>query len=88
MKYNQYASFFLREGVEYLRDEPMSRHTSFKIGGKAAYYIKPKTREQVIRCVDSIKKHGDKFYICGDLTNVVFADGDRFSARIRHETPI
>ena len=74
MKYNQYASFFLREGVEYLRDEPMSRHTSFKIGGKAAYYIKPKTREQVIRCVDGIKKHGDKFYICGNLTNVVFAD--------------
>ena len=30
-------------------NEPMSRHTTFRIGGPARYYVRPKTREQLAR---------------------------------------
>ena len=38
-------------------NEPMSRHTTFKIGGNADVMLVPETVEELISCLDSVKKH-------------------------------
>ena len=30
-----------------LKDEPMSAHTTFRIGGPADYFVKPHTKEEI-----------------------------------------
>ncbi len=69
---------FLREnGIEYTRDESLARHTSFKVGGRAAFMAFPDTEEKLVRLVKELRKpdSGAKRYILGNGTNVIFSDG-------------
>ncbi len=62
-------------GIEIRENEPMSRHTSFKIGGPAAVFASPKTATDLAAAVRLAKASGAKYYVLGRGTNVVFADG-------------
>ena len=56
------------------RNEPMSKHTSFRIGGPAEYYIAPKTEE----CLKALEEYcaGQEVPCCviGNGTNLLAAD--------------
>ena len=41
-----------------LTDEPMSRHTTFRVGGPADFFVTPKAKEEV-RDVDVYKRQAD-----------------------------
>ena len=41
----------LPEGV-LLYDEPMSRHTTFRVGGAAKAFAEPAGTEQIMQCID------------------------------------
>lgn len=56
-----------------LTDEPMSLHTSFKVGGNAQAVVFPGTEGELSRVLDACK--GEKHVIIGNGSNVVFADG-------------
>lgn len=56
-------------------DEPMSKHTSFKIGGKADYFILINTIQELKKVLDLIKKYKINFVILGNGTNVLVRDG-------------
>lgn len=60
--------------IEIKQNEPMSRHTSFKIGGNADLYIIPHDMDALIEIVRILKETETKRYFLGNATNVLFDD--------------
>lgn len=57
-----------------LRDEPMSKHTSFKIGGCADFLVLPENREEVISLVSVLRDNGIRYYVMGNGSNLLVDD--------------
>ena len=55
-------------------DEPMSRHTSFRIGGPADYFITPKTEESLKMLEEYCRKQELPFCVIGNGTNLLVSD--------------
>ena len=55
--------------------EPMSRHTTFRIGGPADYYVSPGTPEALAAVVGYCRKEQIPFYIIGNGSNLLVGDG-------------
>ena len=60
--------------IEIKQNEPMSRHTSFKIGGNADLYIIPHDMDALIETVRIVRETETKRYFLGNATNVLFDD--------------
>jgi UDP-N-acetylmuramate dehydrogenase len=54
--------------------ERMDKHTSLHIGGKADYYVTPKTAEEVHDVVLLCKKENMPYYIIGNGSNLLVSD--------------
>lgn len=54
--------------------EPMSGHTTFRIGGEADYFVMPKTKEQIQSLLDFCKKTGVNYYLIGNGSNLLVGD--------------
>ena len=48
-----------------LKDEPMSRHTTFRVGGPADLFVTPEEEGQVKKALAAIRAAGVPFYIVG-----------------------
>lgn len=57
-----------------LFDEPMSRHTTFRVGGPAKCLIKVNDKEQMKKLVPYLHKTGQKFFILGNGSNLLVGD--------------
>ena len=62
------------EDLTVLPDEPMSRHTSFRIGGPAALYLVPRTREAFTAALRAAHETDTRFFVLGNGSNVLFDD--------------
>lgn len=62
-----------RENI--LKNEPMSRHTSFQIGGIADYFIKVESEEELRNVLKLAKLKKIPFYIVGNGTNLLVCEG-------------
>ena len=60
--------------LEVLYNEEMSRHTSFKIGGQAEYYIKINKFEELQEILEISKKHKIPLTVIGNGTNILVKD--------------
>ncbi len=60
--------------IEIKYSEPMSRHTSFRIGGIADLYIIPHGVNALLELCSFVKKTDAEYYILGNGTNVLFDD--------------
>jgi|AGTN01.1.fsa_nt_gi UDP-N-acetylenolpyruvoylglucosamine reductase len=56
-------------------DEPMSRHTSFKVGGPADVMALPKTKEELLQALRALKKLGCPVFVMGRGTNLLVRSG-------------
>jgi UDP-N-acetylmuramate dehydrogenase len=59
---------------EILQSEPMSRHTSFGIGGPADFLAYPADRDDLVLLLREIRKRGLKYVIIGSGTNLLVKD--------------
>jgi len=57
-----------------LIEEPLAHHTSFRVGGPAEIFVKPKTTEELTKIWEICRKHNIPLTILGDGTNVLVAD--------------
>lgn len=57
-----------------LTDEPMSKHTTFKVGGPAKAFVCVKTKEQLKELLKYIKKSEMPFFILGNGSNILVSD--------------
>ena len=55
-----------------LIDEPMSRHTTFRVGGPADFFVTPKAKEEVRDVI--CKEAGMPYYIIGNGSNLLVSD--------------
>ena len=60
--------------LRYAADEPMSRHTSFRIGGPAKRMAFPETAEQVTELIALARQCGTEPLVLGNGTNLLAAD--------------
>ena len=61
-------------GVPYQEQEPLSAHTTFKIGGPAAFFIRPTREEELCKAVTLCKSMSVPCYILGNGSNILFGD--------------
>tara|TARA_Y100001970_G_scaffold294159_1_gene447694 strand:+ start:21156 stop:22082 length:927 start_codon:yes stop_codon:yes gene_type:complete len=61
-------------GAQCLINEPMSKHTTFGIGGPVDLMIMPKDNSQISRIIKSINKYNIKFYFLGSGSNILISD--------------
>ena len=57
-----------------LRDEPMSAHTTFRIGGPADFFVTPSTAEQVGRVIAACRENQVPYYVIGNGSNLLVGD--------------
>ena len=60
--------------LEWVCDEPMAKHTSFRIGGPARRMAFPKTREQLVVLAGLLQEAGIEPLLLGNGTNLLAAD--------------
>lgn len=60
--------------IPFLEREPLSRHTSFRIGGPAAVFCLPETPAQLLRALELCREHDIRHYLLGNGSNTLFAD--------------
>lgn len=56
-------------------DEPMSRHTSIGVGGKADALLFPRNREELARTIACLRQAGMAYLPVGNCTNLIVGDG-------------
>jgi UDP-N-acetylmuramate dehydrogenase len=55
-------------------DEPMSLHTSLRIGGPADLFVDPRGTDNLMRIINIAKEHNIKHFIIGNGTNILVSD--------------
>ena len=70
--YNQMLKFLSKEQI-YL-NEPMSKHTSFKIGGPADIFVKPKNVEELKIIIKIVKENNIQATVIGNGSNLLVKD--------------
>jgi UDP-N-acetylmuramate dehydrogenase len=70
-------------GCKILQNEPLSRHSSFKIGGVADFFIEIPNEDALIEFLQIAAKNGLEYFILGGGTNVLFSDGGYRGAVLR-----
>lgn len=58
-----------------LKNEPMSKHTSLKIGGNAEYFLKIKSIEELKKVLNLANKNKIQVTVIGNGTNLLVKDG-------------
>ena len=70
--YNKLTNIIGKDSI--LVDEPMSRHTTFRVGGPADFFVTPKTKEDVRDVIRVCKEVGMPYYIIGNGSNLLVSD--------------
>ena len=56
------------------REEPMKNHTTFRVGGPAAYFVMPRTAEEVAKVTELCAQENVPYYIVGNGSNLLVSD--------------
>lgn len=70
--YNKLNNVIAKDSI--LTDEPMSRHTTFRVGGPADFFVTPKAKEEVRDVIRICKEAGMPYYIIGNGSNLLVSD--------------
>lgn len=70
--YSELAGIVGSENV--LRDEPLSRHTTFRIGGPADYFVSPGSGSELSACRRLLKEAGEESFLLGNGSNLLVSD--------------
>ncbi|MCW3491233.1 UDP-N-acetylmuramate dehydrogenase [Dethiobacter alkaliphilus] len=63
--------------------EPMSKHTTFKIGGPADLFVEPQTTEDLIRSLEFLRGQSIPVFVMGNGSNLLVSDSGYRGAVIR-----
>lgn len=61
-------------GLPFEPQEPLSRHTSFRIGGPAAVFCRPQTVAELLKTLELCREAGVRWYLLGNGSNTLFPD--------------
>ena len=66
------SKIVLKENI--LKDEPMSRHTTFRCGGPATLFLRPGSEDELVRVVSLLKDNGQPYMLLGNGSNLLVSD--------------
>ena len=66
----------LSELCDVLENEPMSKHTTYRVGGKARYFVYPKNEVALMRVLQLAKTHQVETKVVGKGSNLLVSDDD------------
>ena len=72
--YRKFDAALQSAGVCYKADEPMSAHTSFKIGGPADRFVEVKTVSELQAVLNAISDENVPYFILGNGSNLLVPD--------------
>ncbi len=55
-------------------DEPMKQHTTFRIGGRADYFVSPTETEQIRKIIELCRRENMPWYVIGNGSNLLVSD--------------
>ena len=55
-------------------DEPMKQHTTFRIGGRADYFVSPTETEQIRKGIELCRQENMPWYVIGHGSNLLVSD--------------
>ena len=58
------------------KDVPLSKYTTYKVGGKAKVMVYPKNVDNLIKLMKIIKTHKLRYKVLGNGSNVLFSDNE------------
>ncbi|MBQ8861050.1 MAG: UDP-N-acetylmuramate dehydrogenase [Ruminococcus sp.] len=61
-------------GFSYIENEPLKKHTSFKIGGEAEMFVTVSNIEQLKAVIKACKDSGIKLFVIGKGSNLLISD--------------
>ena len=61
-------------GCEYLINEPLKLHTTFKVGGKCKVFIEISSVESACKIVSYLNQHNIRYYVLGNGSNTLVSD--------------
>lgn len=61
-------------GLPFAEQEPLAAHTTFRIGGPAAFWCTPWDQQQLIQTLACCRQAGVRVYLLGNGSNTLFAD--------------
>src|SRR3989344_7228697 len=61
--------------LEIKQNEPLSKHTTFAIGGPAKYFAVAKTKEEVLEAIGFAEGKKLPFFVLGGGSNILINDG-------------
>ncbi len=62
------------EKISYTKEEPLKKHTTFRIGGAAKYFFTPKNSTEIYDIICYCRENHMPYYILGNGSNVLFSD--------------
>ena len=68
------CKFLDSAGISYSENEPMSLHTTFKIGGPARLAVFPKSEEEISAVIKKCNQYDVRFITVGNGSNLLVAD--------------
>jgi len=58
-----------------LENEPMSRHTTYRVGGPADLFFMPENREALLKALEAARQSGIPAMVIGNGSNLIVGDG-------------
>lgn len=71
--------------VELRFDEPLARHTTFRVGGPARLFARPRTGEGLCALLKGLREEGVRYLVLGGGSNVLAPDGTIDAAVVKLE---
>ncbi|MFI3141522.1 MAG: UDP-N-acetylmuramate dehydrogenase [Clostridia bacterium] len=72
-----------KQGISYLENEPMKKHTTFKTGGNAKIFIEPTSENQLKTILEICSQNDAKTFVFGNGSNLLVSD-DGIDAVVIH----
>ncbi|MBQ5320682.1 MAG: UDP-N-acetylmuramate dehydrogenase [Oscillospiraceae bacterium] len=69
-----FPTFAAENSITYKENEPLSAHTSFKVGGRAKYFVMPDTEEKLSQLLCYLNSSKEQFFFLGNGSNVLALD--------------
>lgn len=66
--------FLFEPNGKFRHQEPLARHSSFRIGGKAQYFAEPLTRSDLSLLIEWARVEGMPWILIGNASNILFSD--------------
>ena len=56
------------------RNEPMAKHTTFKVGGPCDLLMQPETEQELVEAIQQCKATGEPYFVIGNGSNLLVKD--------------